>query len=120
MSTPALAPVCLLLGFIATLGAYLALTLTGHDANELVPTVATLLGLVGLTGHIEKRTQQQNAVIAKIDKQTNGVLDGRIQDGTKTAIQSLIADGTLVTVTPVVAPAARPGRKPAAKRTAAK
>jgi len=82
----------LLVGFLAVIGAYVALVLTGHDASGLVSAVVTLIGVTGLGLHIEKRTKEQNATIAKIDRQTNGVLDQRILDGTTAAVSKVLAD----------------------------
>lgn len=85
-----------LLGFLGVLAAYVALSLTGHDASGLVNAVVTILGVTGLAAHIEKRTQQQNERIAKIDHQTNGVLDQRIQDGTRAAVSAVLDERGLV------------------------
>jgi hypothetical protein len=82
----------LLIGFLGVLAAYVALTLTGHDASGLTSTVVTLLGVAGLGVHVERRTQEQNATIAKIDRQTNGVLDRRIREGTKAAVAEVLAE----------------------------
>lgn len=106
--------VCILVGFLATLGTFLTLTLTGHDASQVVPTVALLLGLTGVSARVEQHARQQNAVITKIDSQTNGVLTGRIQDGARAALEQAVADGLLV-----AAPPKPTGRKPAAARKTA-
>lgn len=100
--------VCLLGGFVSVLGAYVALTMTGHDASGLVSVVVTLVGLSGLGAHIENRTQQQNNAIAKIDQQTNGVLDRRILDGASAAIAQVLdarGFGSIVPAAPAVPPA---------------
>jgi hypothetical protein len=108
--------VCILIGFLGVLAAYVALTLAGQDATGLVSVVVTLLGVTGLGAHIEARTQQQNRTIAKIDKQTNGVLDRRIHDGTKAAVAQLLAEHEATVVVPVPAKPAKP-RKRAASAT---
>lgn len=79
-------------GFLGVLAAYVALALTGHDTAGLVNALVTLAGVTGLAAHIEHRTQQQNRTIAKIDKQTNGVLDTRIREGTKAAVADVLAE----------------------------
>jgi hypothetical protein len=77
--------------FVAVLGAYVVLALAGKDTAGLVSAVVTLLGVSGLAAHIEQRTRGQDATLAKIEKQTNGVLDARIREGVKTAIAELTA-----------------------------
>lgn len=81
---------CLLGAFVALLGAYVALTLAGHDASGLFPAVVSLLAAGGVSAHVEKRTRAQDAVIEKIDRQTNGVLDGRIRDGATAAVEDVL------------------------------
>lgn len=110
MRTSAL--VCILIGFLGVLAAYVALTLAGQDATGLVSVVVTLLGVTGLGAHVEHRTQQQNRTIAKIDKQTNGVLDRRIHDGTKAAVEAVLAERDLAIAGP-----ARKARKAASATT---
>lgn len=84
--------VCATVAFLGILAAYVGLVLAGHDASGLVQLLVTLGSVLGLGGFIEHRTQQQNATIQKIDKQTNGVLDQRIKDGTAHAVRGLLAD----------------------------
>lgn len=74
--------------FLSVLGVFTALTLTGHDTTPLIQLAVTLLGLGGVGAHHELRTRQQNQRIAKIDKQTNGVLTARIENGARKAIRS--------------------------------
>lgn len=81
-----------LLGFLGVLAAYVALALTGHDTAGLVQALVTLAGVGGLGVHFERRTQEQNVRIAKIDKQTNGVLDQRILDGAHKAISTALVE----------------------------
>lgn len=90
LGTPALIAGTLLA--LALLGAYVALVLNGHDASGLVQAVVTLLGVLGLGAHVEHRTRQQNATIAKIDRQTNGVLDQRIEAGSERAMRRLLVE----------------------------
>jgi hypothetical protein len=75
---------------LAFLAAYVVLTLNGHDATGLVSAAVTLAGVAGLGAHVEHRTRQQNEVIGKIDRQTNGVLDQRITDGTRKAVADVL------------------------------
>ena len=84
--------VCLTVAFLGIIGAYVALVLTGHgdNAGGLVSAVVMLLGAVGVSAHVETRTQQQNRTIAKIDRQTNGVLEGRIERGATRAVAKVL------------------------------
>lgn len=84
--------------FLGIIAAYVVLVVTGHgdEAQGLAPMVVTVLGVFGLGAHVEKRTQEQNQTIAKIDRQTNGVLDRRIHDGTRQAVESLLADHNII------------------------
>lgn len=75
---------------LAFIGAYVALVLNGHDAAGLVSAAVTLCGVAGLGAHVEHRTRQQNRVIRKIDRQTNGVLDQRITQGTRAAVADVL------------------------------
>ena len=81
----------LLLAFLGIVGAYVALTMTGHDANGLITAVVSLLAAVGIGAHVEARTQQQNVEIGQIKTQTNGVLDKRILDGATTAVENVLS-----------------------------
>lgn len=94
-------PVVAIAGAVAFLGiltAYVVLVVTGHadQANGLAPLVVTVLGVTGLAGHIEKRTQEQNEVIRKIDRQTNGVLTERIHAGTQAAVKQLLQEHNII------------------------
>lgn len=93
---------------LALLGAYVALTLAGHDASGLVQSVVTLLGVLGLGAHVEHRTRQQNATIEKIDRQTNGVLDGRIERGAARAVRQALREAGYSHLTDPEAPGVTP------------
>lgn len=80
----------LLVGFLAVLAAYVVLTLNGHDASGLVSAVLALVGAAGVGVHSEVRIRQQNAVLAKVDRQTNGVLDQRIREGSAEAVSEVL------------------------------
>lgn len=90
------------LAFLGILAAYVALVITGHEeaATGLAPMIVTVLGVAGLGAHVEKRTQEQNTTIAKIDRQTNGVLDRRIHDGTQAAVKSLLVEHNIIPAEP--------------------
>lgn len=75
---------------LAFIVAYVVLTMHGHDASGLVSAAVTLCGVAGLGAHVEHRTRQQNAVMGKIDRQTNGVLDQRIETGTRRAVADVL------------------------------
>lgn len=68
--------------FALVLGALVGLTVTGHDSAGLTGQIVTLAGLVGLGAH-QRATSQ---VVAKIDRQTNGVLTARIREAVQEAL----------------------------------
>lgn len=86
------------IAFLGVLASFVVLVLTGHadQAPALASIVVTVAGLLGLGSHVEKRTQEQNETIAKIDKQTNGVLDKRIHDGTTAAVKQLLQEHNII------------------------
>lgn len=84
------AVLAILVAFLAVIGAYVALTITGHDADGLVTAVTALLAAAGLGVHSEHRTRQQNADLKQISRQTNGVLDSRIHEGATKAMEDVL------------------------------
>lgn len=79
--TPRLQTAAGLVVYVVTIAAFLVLTLSGHEDNttELLglagPVVAALL--------INARLTPIAAGVSKIDEQTNGVLDTRIEQGVR-------------------------------------
>jgi hypothetical protein len=72
------------------LGAYVALSLAGVDTGQLATIVAGLVGGGGVVAHQAVRLDRQDKALAKITKQTNGVLDQRIEDGATAAITGVL------------------------------
>jgi hypothetical protein len=81
------------------IGGYVALMITGHDPTGLIAAIVTILGVLGVGIHQETRIQEQNKTLMKIDRQTNGVLDQRIIEGTTVAVHKVLADAGITTIT---------------------
>lgn len=79
-----------LLALALVLGAYVALTITGHDTGALFGALVPLLGVLGLAGHVEARTRQQNAQLGQIEHQTNGQLTKRIRVESRKAMREVL------------------------------
>lgn len=80
----------LLAAFLGLIAAYVVLTLHGHDGDKLVMALIPLLGAVGVAIHGESRHRSQVTTLAKIDRQTNGVLTARIRDGATAAVEDVL------------------------------
>jgi hypothetical protein len=74
----------LLVAFVATLAAVCYLIVTNHDPQTLVTVGVTIAGVFGLGVHQAATSK----VVAKIDAQTNGVLDQRIQDNVNAVLDA--------------------------------
>jgi hypothetical protein len=79
------------------IGAAVALTYAGMDSAAIVGLLtgvagvgATLVGLLGGLISLHQETQRQTRTIAKIDHQTNGVLDARIHHAVNRAMNAPI------------------------------
>lgn len=71
---------------LAVLVALVVLTLTEHDPTSLVGAVVTLLGVLGVGGHLAAKTDEQTeqidqikGTVEKVEHQTNGVLAEKIR-----------------------------------------
>lgn len=86
-----------LIGFVAILGAYCSLVITGNgeQANGLISAVVVLLTGAGIIGHSEARTREQNSRLQQIEHQTNGVLDKRITEGAEHAVRRVLIEAGL-------------------------
>ena len=75
--------VCFLVGFLALLGAYVALVVTGHagDVQALFAGAVALLTGAGVIGHQQIITRAQDHQLETIQHQTNGALTKRIHEG---------------------------------------
>lgn len=85
--------------FVAIIAAYVILVALGHgdEATGLAPLVLTLLGFVGLGGHVTQRLGQQDEQLTQqteqltqITHQTNGVLTARIKSATDDAVRTAL------------------------------
>lgn len=84
---------------VCLIGAAVALTYAGMDPAAIVGLLsgiagvgAPLVGLLGKLTSLHQETVQQSETIAKIDHQTNGVLDARIHRAVSVAIQQQVPD----------------------------
>lgn len=96
---------------VAIIAAYVVLVVLGHgsEATGLAPLVLTLLGFLGLGAHTTQRLSQQDTKLDVITHQTNGVLDGRIQQGADTAMRQVLREaGYHVPEAPPPPPVDRP------------
>lgn len=83
---------------VVVIAAYTALAFSGHDTAGLVGAVVTLASVLGLGVHASQNNTVQNAALAKIEAQTNGVLDKRILEGSKAAMREVLAERPAVVV----------------------
>ncbi|WP_413114797.1 hypothetical protein ACK1X7_07265 [Streptomyces sp. CY1] len=65
---------------------FVVLTLKGADTTGFVALVAPVLGAVFVINHLDHRSDQQDMILQRISEQTNGVLDKRIKDGVRAAL----------------------------------
>lgn len=90
---------------VCLLAAGTVLKLHGMDTDAVIGYLTaitgvgtTLVALLGKLTSLHQETTRQNAVLAKIDHQTNGVLDARIHTAVHRALNDPIgyrpADGT--------------------------
>lgn len=84
--------------FALLLGAFVTLTLAGRDTGGLVAIGAPVLAGLLLAAKVQTVTQQQNETLAKIDRNTNGALDGRIREG----VSSVLRDAGVLPAAPTV------------------
>jgi|GEM_PF-3973130 len=84
---------------LATLGTYLALTLTGYgdDTTELLAFITPVAAALLVIRKVDTGTAKQDQVLAQIERQTNGELDRRIREGTKASLAEFVAPGGTVT-----------------------
>lgn len=78
--------------------ALVVLEVAGRDTTALLSLVGPVIAALFIAGHVDRVTGEQNEAIGRIERQTNGVLDQRIKDGTAEAIKTLLPD--LVRETP--------------------
>jgi hypothetical protein len=77
---------------IAVLGGFVLLTVRGQDTGTYVTLVTPVLAAVFLAARLDQRTDAQDAVLAKISHQTNGVLTERIQNAVHAALDARARD----------------------------
>lgn len=77
---------------IAVLGGFVLLTVRGQDTGTYVTLVTPVLAAVFLAARLDQRTDAQDAVLAKISHQTNGVLTERIQKAVHAALDARARD----------------------------
>ena len=90
---------------VAGIGAFITLVLSGHSdqVDKLVafvgPSIAALL-IIGNQNRQhdanQERLAQQDHKLLTIEKQTNGVLDARIHNGSKAAVTEVLQDAGVI------------------------
>lgn len=79
--------------FACVLG-FVVLSVRGEDTTSFVTFVGPVFAGVFVTAHVSSRSDAQDAVLAKISHQTNGVLTERIQTAVANALDEREADPT--------------------------
>lgn len=78
--------------------AYIYMKINSIDEQGLMLLMGPVVTYMLIGAKVEQVTQEQNHTLNKIQEQTNGVLDQRIKDGAKAALEELKASngqGTL-------------------------
>ncbi|MFW5473684.1 hypothetical protein ACOCJ5_10270 [Knoellia sp. CPCC 206450] len=90
--------------FVSVIAAYVALTLADKPTDGLTMLAGPSLGALIVSGQLFG----QNRTLDKIERQTNGVLDKRIEDGTLRALATVgvvsVPPGSTTPVEPVTPP----------------
>ena len=96
--------VVFLVGFLALVGAYVALVMTGHQAQVqgMFAGAVALLTAAGVIGHQAVNASAQDKTLTQIQRQTNGVLDAKIREGAMQAAKTVLEQAG-VPVRPTVA-----------------
>jgi hypothetical protein len=81
-----------LIALVAVLASYVVLTVNGHDTGDLFGALVPLLGVLGLAGHFEARTRQQDRTLGTIQHQTNGALTARIRTESRAAMRDVLRE----------------------------
>lgn len=84
---------------------FVLLTVRGQDTSTYLVMVTPILGAVFLSAKLDQRTDAQDAVLAKISHQTNGVLTERIQKAVHAALDARQTDAQPEAPAEVEAPA---------------
>lgn len=77
---------------LAAISAITALEMTNHEYGMVITIAGPVLAALLINTHVSSLTEQQNEKIGKIEAQTNGVLDKRIEDG---VVRGLVKAGAL-------------------------
>lgn len=72
--------------YVTTLLALVALLITDHPVTEVMVLAGPVVAALLVNARQAAQHEQTAAVLAKIDTQTNGVLDQRIADGVRAAL----------------------------------
>lgn len=79
--------------------AYVVLVLTGHESatDKLLTFLAPSVAALVIVGHQQRQAEETKAKLDTITKQTNGVLDQRIEEGTTKALENYDVAGDVRT-----------------------
>lgn len=73
---------------LACVAGFVVLSVRGEDTGSFVAFVGPVLAAVFVTAKVSERSDAQDAVLAKISHQTNGVLTERIQAAVTAALDA--------------------------------
>lgn len=79
---------------LACVAGFVVLSVRGQDTGTFVAFVGPVLAAVFVSAHVTSRSDAQDAVLAKISHQTNGVLTERIRAAVADALGERTANGT--------------------------
>lgn len=76
---------------LATLGAYITLTLTGYgaDTTELLAFITPVVAALLIIRKVDSGQGRQEQVLQTIQRQTNGELDRRVREGTLASLKAV-------------------------------
>lgn len=72
--------------YTVTLVAIVVLTIAHERVDQIMVLAGPVVAALLVSGQIGHRSDQQDAALAQITRQTNGVLDSRIRDGVRQAL----------------------------------
>lgn len=79
--------------FVTSVAGFVALEITGRDTTGLVLLVGPVIGAVFVTSTLRPQ-------LARVEAQTNGVLDERIHRQTKSAVTATLLEAGIITPEP--------------------
>lgn len=72
--------------FVVTATAFVVLQVTEHPTDKLLTLAGPVVAALLITGRVDRHAADQERTLGKIEAQTNGVLDQRIREGARAAL----------------------------------